>query len=111
MFRSALFAILILSTSFTFSHANSLKNAMIDGVKFLDDIPEVEWYRVDGRSLIIGWKGIPKIFPRTNRRARCVQPYLPEGKSMSGQSATTRKNGGSEAVNRISALLQQKMAE
>jgi hypothetical protein len=32
---------------------------MIEGVKFLDEIPEVEWYRVDRKSLIIGWRGIP----------------------------------------------------
>lgn len=42
---------------------------MIEGVKFLDTISEVEWYRVEGRSLIIGWKGIPKFFPHTNRKA------------------------------------------
>ena len=69
MLKPTLLAILILSTFFTSAHANSLENALIDGVKFLDDVPEVEWYRVDGRSLIIGWRGIPQFFPHTNRRA------------------------------------------
>ena len=69
MLKPILLAILILSTFFTSAHANSLENALIDGVKFLDDVPEVEWYRVDGRSLIIGWRGIPQFFPHTNRRA------------------------------------------
>ena len=69
MLKPILLAILILLTSLTFSHANSLEKAMIEGVKFLDDAPKVEWYRVDGRSLIIGWRGIPQFFPHTNRRA------------------------------------------
>ena len=69
MLKPTLLAILILSTFFTSAHANSLENTLIDGVKFLDDVSEVEWYRVDGRSLIIGWRGIPQFFPHTNRRA------------------------------------------
>ena len=93
MLKPTLLAILILSTFFTSAHANSLENALIDGVKFLDDVPEVEWYRVDGRSLIIGWRGIPQFFPTQTGEPRPVQPYLPEGKSMSGRSAITRKNG------------------
>ena len=43
MLKPTLLAILILSTFFTSAHANSLENALIDGVKFLDDVPEVEW--------------------------------------------------------------------
>ena len=69
MLKPILLAILILLTSLTFSHANSLEKAMIEGVKFLDDAPKVERYRVDGRSLNIGWRGIPQFFPHTNRRA------------------------------------------
>ena len=69
MLKPTLLAILILSTFFTSAHANSLENTLIDGVKFLDDVSEAEWYRVDGRSLIIGWRGIPQFFPHTNRRA------------------------------------------
>ena len=69
MLKPTLLAILILSTFFTSAHANSLENTLIDGVKSLDDVPEVEWYRVDGRSLIIGWRGISQFFPHTNRRA------------------------------------------
>ncbi len=69
MLKSILLAGLVLLGSFTSAQANALENAMISGVKFLDDIPEVEWYRVDGGSLIIGWKGIPQLFPHANRKA------------------------------------------
>ncbi|MBC8284642.1 MAG: hypothetical protein H8E32_12570 [Nitrospinae bacterium] len=51
------------------AHSSSLEKNMIEGVKFLDTISEVEWYKVEGRSLVIGWKGIPKFFPHTNRKA------------------------------------------
>ena len=47
----------------------SFKENMIKGVKFLDTIPEVDWYKVEGRNLIIGWKGIPIFFPHNNRKA------------------------------------------
>ncbi|MBT5632505.1 MAG: hypothetical protein HOJ13_07220 [Nitrospina sp.] len=69
MLKPALLASLILLTFISFAHANALENALIEGVKFLDDVPEVEWYRVEGDSLIIGWKGVPKLFARFNRRA------------------------------------------
>jgi hypothetical protein len=72
MFKPTLLASLIFSLLSAFSvlsHADSLESALIDGVKFLDKVPEVEWYRVDGKSLIIGWRGIPQFFPHTNRRA------------------------------------------
>ena len=69
MLKPTLLASLILSTLFTLAHASSLENSLIEGVKFLDDAPKVEWYRVDGRSLIVGWRGIPQFFPHTNRRA------------------------------------------
>jgi len=91
--KPILLAILILLTSLTFSHANSLEKAMIEGVKFLDEIPEVEWYRVDRKSLIIGWRGIPQFSPTQTGEPRCGRPYLPEGKSRFGQYAITRKNG------------------
>jgi hypothetical protein len=67
--KPSLLASFILLASFSFAHANALEDALIEGVKFLDDVQEVEWYRVEGKSLIIGWKGIPSIFTRTNRRA------------------------------------------
>lgn len=69
MLKSTLLASLFLSMSLNFAHANALESALIEGVKFLDDVPGVEWYRVDGRTLIIGWKGIPQFFPHTNRKA------------------------------------------
>ena len=69
MLKPTLLASLILSTLFTLAHASSLENSLIEGVKFLDDVTKVEWYRVDGRSLNIGWRGIPQFFPHTSRRA------------------------------------------
>jgi|FLOH01.1.fsa_nt_gi hypothetical protein len=69
MLKSILLASLFLSMPLNFAYANSIESAVIEGVKFLGDIPEVEWYRVDGRTLVIGWKGIPRQFPHTNRKA------------------------------------------
>ena len=69
MFKAILRTSLILLTSFTLAQANALEDSLIQGIKFLDDVPEVEWYRVDGSTLIIGWKGIPKFFPHTNRKS------------------------------------------
>jgi hypothetical protein len=69
MLKSSLLASFILLASFSFAHANALEDAIIEGVKFLDEVQEVEWYRVEGKSLIIGWKGIPQFFTHTNRRA------------------------------------------
>ena len=69
MFKSTLLVSLFFSLSLNFAHAYTMESALIEGVKFLDDVPGVEWYRVDGRSLIIGWKGIPHVFLNTNRKA------------------------------------------
>ena len=38
-------------------------------VQFLDKIQKVEWYKVEGRNIIIGWKGIPENFYGVNYRA------------------------------------------
>ena len=65
---SFLALVLILNVASPAQSAVFKKN-IIKGAKFLDDIDEVEWYRVEGKSLIIGWKGIPKFFPHTNRKA------------------------------------------
>jgi len=51
------------------AQSSTFKKNIIEGVKFLDSISEVEWYKVEGKSLIIGWKGIPKFFPHHNRKA------------------------------------------
>ncbi len=64
------FILLILTLHFASSaQSSSFDELIIDGVKFLDKVPEVEWYKVDGESLIIGWRGIPKFFPHMNRKA------------------------------------------
>ena len=81
MLKSTLLVSLFLSLSINFSHASALESSLIEGVKFLDDVPEVEWYRVDGNTLIIGWKGIPKFFTRTNRKA-AIRGTITTGKKV-----------------------------
>ncbi len=64
------FSTILLSLSLsTTAYSTSLEKNLIKGVKFLDDVSEVEWYKVEGKSVIIGWKGLPKFFPHTNRKA------------------------------------------
>ncbi len=65
----SLFALFLALNVTSPAQSSSFKNNLIKGVKFLDDIEEVEWYRVDGKSLVIGWKGVPKYLQHTNRRA------------------------------------------
>lgn len=81
MLKYTLLASLFLSLSINFAHASALESALIQGVKFLDDVPEVEWYRVDENTLIIGWKGIPKFFPHTNRKA-AIRGTISTGKKV-----------------------------
>jgi len=38
------------------------------GVKFLEDIDEVGWYKVAGQDIVIGWKGLPANFYGWNHR-------------------------------------------
>lgn len=55
------FLALILALNITSpAQSSSFKKNIIKGVKFLDDTEEVECYRVEGKSMIIGWKGLPK---------------------------------------------------
>ena len=42
MLKSTLLASLFLSLFINFAHASALESALIEGVKFLDDIPEEE---------------------------------------------------------------------
>ena len=81
MLKSTLLVSLFLSLSINFAHASTLESALIEGVKFLDDVPEVEWYRVDGSTLIIGWKCIPKFFPHTNRKS-AIRGTITTGKKI-----------------------------
>lgn len=81
MLKSTLLVSLFLALSINFAHASALESALIKGVKFLDDVPEVQWYRVDGSTLIIGWKGIPKFFPHTNRKA-AIRGTITTGKKV-----------------------------
>ena len=66
MLKSTLLASLFLSLYINFVHASALESSVIEGVKFLDDVPEVEGYREDGSTLLIGWKGMPDFFSHTN---------------------------------------------
>jgi hypothetical protein len=66
MLKSTLLASLFLSLAINFVHASALESSLVEGVNFHDDVPEVEGYREDGSTLIIGWKGIPDFFFHTN---------------------------------------------
>ena len=54
MLKSTLVVSLFLSLSINFAHASALESSLIEGVKFLDDVLEVEGYRGDGSTLLIG---------------------------------------------------------
>lgn len=41
---------------------------MKEGVKFLDKVDKVSWYKIDGKDIIIGWKGVPDNFYGLNHR-------------------------------------------
>ena len=66
MLKSTLLVSLFLSLSINFSHASALESSLIERVKFLDNVPEVEGCREDGSTLLIGWKGMPDFFSHTN---------------------------------------------
>lgn len=38
-------------------------------LRFLDTVEEIDWYLVDEKNIIIGWKGIPDNFYGWNHRA------------------------------------------
>jgi len=79
--NSTLLASLLLTLTINFAHASALENALLEGIKFLDDVPEVGWYRVDGSTVIIGWKGLPQFFTHTNRRA-AIRGTITTGKKV-----------------------------
>ena len=97
------FLTLILALNIT-SHAqsSSFKKNIIKEVKFLDDTEEVE-----GKSLIIIWKGLPKYLQHTNRRAT-IYGSLATGreKNTFGSYAIRRKNRRWEVESPIFALYQ-----
>jgi hypothetical protein len=49
--------------------AGAIQKSLVKRVQFLDSIQKVEWYKIEGRNIIIGWKGIPKNFYGLNYRA------------------------------------------
>ncbi|MDC0946289.1 hypothetical protein OAS18_02055 [Nitrospinaceae bacterium] len=102
------FLALILALNITSpAQSSSFKKNIIKGVKFLDDTEEVEWYRVEGKSLIIIWKGLPKYLQHTNRRAT-IYGSLATGreKYTFGPYAMRRKNRRWEVESPIIALSQ-----
>ena len=97
------FLALILALNITSpAQSSSFKNNIIKGVKFLDDTEEVE-----GKSLIIIWKGLPKYLQHTNRRAT-IYGSLATGreKYTFGPYAIRRKNRRWEVESPIIALSQ-----
>jgi hypothetical protein len=63
------FALMLALNVVSTAQSSSFQNNLIRGVKSLDDIEEIEWYRVEGKNLLIGWKGVPKYLQHTNCRA------------------------------------------
>ena len=49
--------------------AGAAQKTLVKRVQFLDKIQKVEWYKVEGKNIIIGWKGIPDNFYGLNCRA------------------------------------------
>lgn len=97
------FLALILALNITSpAQSSSFKKNIIKGVKFLDDTEEVE-----GKSLIIIWKGLPKYLQHTNRRAT-IYGSLATGreKYTFGPYAIRRKNRRWEVESPIIALSQ-----
>ena len=84
------------------AQSSSFKKNIIKGVKFLDDTEEVE-----GKSLIIIWKGLPKYLQHTNRRPT-IYGSLATGreKYTFGPYAIRRKNRRWEVESPIFALYQ-----
>ena len=97
------FLVLILAINITSpAQSSSFKKNIIKGVKFLDDTEEVE-----GKSMIIEWKGLPKYLQHTNRRAT-IRGSLATGreKYTFGLYAIRRKNRRWEVESPIFALYQ-----
>ena len=97
------FLALILALNITSpAQSSSFKKNIIKEVKFLDDTEEVE-----GKSLIIIWKGLPKYLQHTNRRAT-IYGSLATGpeKYTFGPYAIRRKNRRWEVESHIFALSQ-----
>ena len=97
------FLALILALNITSpAQSSSFKKNIIKEVKFLDDTEEVE-----GKSLIIIWKGLPKYLQHTNRRATLSGSLATGGEKYTfGPYAICRKNRRWEVESPIIALSQ-----
>jgi hypothetical protein len=65
--RKVVPGLLVLSLSFIPISMASAENLEKD-VKFLEKVDAVGWYKVDGKNIIIGWKGLPDTFYGWNHR-------------------------------------------
>ena len=59
-----LIGLAILFTPASMASAHSVK----EKVKFLEEVDHVDWYRVEGKNIIIGWRGLPDNFYGWNHR-------------------------------------------
>jgi hypothetical protein len=51
------------------SHAGALEKELKESIKYLEEIPEVKWVKVNKNSVIVGWKGLPSQFNLINTEA------------------------------------------
>jgi len=66
--KKTIIGTLILALLFIPASTLAAKN-LIESIKFLDNVEKVAWYKVDGKHIIIGWKGLPDDFYNWNHRA------------------------------------------
>ncbi len=50
-------------------NVGATQNSLLKRIQFLDSIQKVQWYKIEGRKVIIGWKGIPDNFYGLNYKA------------------------------------------
>jgi len=48
--------------------SEGVAKSLEDGVRFLKQVENVEWYRVDGQNIIIGWRRVPDNFYDWNHK-------------------------------------------
>lgn len=66
--RKIAIGVLILLLWFLPVLAGASQESLQDRIKFLDDIKNVAWYKIDGQNIIIGWKGLPDNFYDWNHK-------------------------------------------
>lgn len=61
--------VLILALWFLPASAGAFEKTVTNQIRFLDYVENVEWYKINGQNIIIGWKGLPDNFYAYNHRA------------------------------------------